>query len=155
MYFDQCATLAEMKRLYRELAQRNHPDHGGDNATMQAINAAYSEAVKHFSRYGSMPKNERRQAANRRRSTQAVEKAIAAIQNLPGIKVELVGLWVWVSGDTYPHREIFKANGYHWANKKRMWYFAGCPAQSHGVAMDSIREKYGSEIITGQLCLSA
>jgi hypothetical protein len=31
---------------YRELARQHHPDHGGDNATMARINAAYQEAVR-------------------------------------------------------------------------------------------------------------
>lgn len=158
MFFDHCATLAEIKALYRELAQKHHPDHGGDTATMQQVNAAYTEAVKHFSRYGSMPKTERKQAADRRRSTKEVERAIDAIKDLPGLTIELVGLWVWVSGNTYPHREILKANSYKWAPKKKMWYFAGIPICKFGhseMRIDDIRNKYGSETIASTLRLSA
>ena len=47
MYFSNCTTPEEIKTLYRELAFKHHPDHGGDTRTMQDINAAYHEALKH------------------------------------------------------------------------------------------------------------
>lgn len=155
MYFDSCTSLDDLKRTYRILAMTHHPDHGGQTETMQAINAAYTAAVKQFSRYGSMPKSERKAAADKRRSTAEVERAIEAIQNLPGLTVELVGLWVWVSGNTYPHRDPLKAAGYKWASKKRMWYYAGCPAAGRGIPMDTIKEKYGCETIKTAHLLTA
>lgn len=40
-YFVNCKTLDELKKVYKHLAQKHHPDVGGDTATMQAINAEY------------------------------------------------------------------------------------------------------------------
>lgn len=40
------ATLAELAAARRRLAQRLHPDHGGDAAGMQELNAAYEEAAR-------------------------------------------------------------------------------------------------------------
>lgn len=37
-YFNKVNTLEEAKKLYRELAMKNHPDRGGDIKVMQAIN---------------------------------------------------------------------------------------------------------------------
>ena len=37
-YFTNCSTLDELKKQYRRLCLINHPDHGGDTATMAAIN---------------------------------------------------------------------------------------------------------------------
>jgi hypothetical protein len=42
------ATLAELSAARRRLAQRVHPDHGGDAAAMTALNAAYDAAVRHL-----------------------------------------------------------------------------------------------------------
>jgi hypothetical protein len=152
MYFNDCKTLDELKRQYRDLARQHHPDHGGNTADMQAVNAAYSEAVKHFSRYGAMPKSERKAAADKRRATAEVERAIEAVQNLPGLTVELVGLWVWVSGNTAIHRAELKAAGYQWASKKRMWYYAGCPAADRGSRWTQLKKsmvarRYGNRPI--------
>jgi hypothetical protein len=43
------ATIAELAAARRRAAQLLHPDHGGDQAAMQAVNAAYAEAVRRAS----------------------------------------------------------------------------------------------------------
>lgn len=40
-YFASCRTLDELKKEYRRLAMLNHPDRGGDEETMKAINNEY------------------------------------------------------------------------------------------------------------------
>jgi len=40
-YFAEVHTLDELKKKFRRLAMLNHPDVGGDTATMQEINAEY------------------------------------------------------------------------------------------------------------------
>ena len=40
-YFVSCKTLDELKKEFRRLAMKHHPDVGGDTATMQAINAEF------------------------------------------------------------------------------------------------------------------
>lgn len=47
-YFTNCRTLDELKKEYRRLAMLNHPDHGGDTATMQAINSEYDAVFPAF-----------------------------------------------------------------------------------------------------------
>ena len=42
-YFHNPANLDELKKQYKNLAQKHHPDVGGDTAAMQAINAEYEE----------------------------------------------------------------------------------------------------------------
>ena len=37
------STKAEIKAAYRKLARENHPDRGGDEATMKRINVAYEK----------------------------------------------------------------------------------------------------------------
>ena len=40
-YFTNCTTLDELKKEFRRLCMKHHPDRGGDTATMAAINAEY------------------------------------------------------------------------------------------------------------------
>ena len=39
------------------------------------------------------------------------------------IKKELIGEWLWISGDTWKHKETLKKLGFRWASKKKMWYY--------------------------------
>jgi hypothetical protein len=43
------ATKAEIKKAYRNLAKKHHPDNGGSADKMQEINNAYTEWEKQFS----------------------------------------------------------------------------------------------------------
>lgn len=47
-YFTNCRTLDDLKKEYRRLAMKHHPDHGGDTATMQAINGEYDAVFPAF-----------------------------------------------------------------------------------------------------------
>ena len=40
-YFTNCSTLDELKKEFRRLCMKHHPDRGGDTAIMAAINAEY------------------------------------------------------------------------------------------------------------------
>lgn len=34
-------------------------------------------------------------------------------------------VWWWLSGETYPHRELLNRYGCHWAKRRRAWYYVG------------------------------
>jgi len=82
--FENCTSLDDLKRAYRILAMQNHPDHGGSTVIMQDINERYSQAVKHYSRYGNIPKADRRKAAYTR-ATNA--RLTMPYQSLPACQV--------------------------------------------------------------------
>lgn len=76
--------------------------------------------------------------------------AINAAMTMEGVVIEICGLWVWLSGDTRPHKEAIKQADYKWASKKKMWYFrpADYKSSSRGkFNMDEIREKHGSKVL--------
>ena len=146
-YFDHLHTLSEIKAEYKRLVKLNHPDIGGDTATMQEINAQYSAAVEHIAKYG--------EGRDQREAAQEVPAeymaAVAAAVNLAGAVVELVGSWIWVTGNTYAHKSALKAAGYMWASRKKAWYWhpieAAC-ISSGKKTLNQIRAKYGSERLT-------
>ena len=131
------ANEATVKAAYRKAAQKYHPDKGGSTEMMQTVNEAYAYMQLH---YGVLPSiNSDQGYADR------LNDAINSIITLTGISIEVCGLWVWVSGNTYPHKDVIKSAGYMWASKKRMWYFRPADqAGGRGVDMDTIRKTYGS-----------
>lgn len=145
-YFKNCASLSDVKAEYRRLVKLHHPDLGGDTATMQAINAEYAEAVKHIAEHGEGYDKE----AAAKEVPEEYTAAVAAAIHLPGVVLDLVGSWVWCTGNTRPHAEALKKAGYKWAPKKQAWYWrpfwAAC--KGSGKSLDQIKAKYGSERIT-------
>lgn len=145
-YFDDCKTLKEVKTRYHKLTKENHPDVGGDTATMQEINAQYKEAVKWIAEHGEG--HDRQDAA--REVPEEFVAAVAAVVNLEGIVLELVGAWIWASGNTRAHKDKLKAAGYRWASKKAAWYWRpewAAVGRASKMTLDEIKDKYGSERI--------
>lgn len=145
-WFAGVSTITELKLRYRELARQYHPDvtQADTNAEMAEINSEYEHLFQ------ILPKTESEQKANAS-AFDGYREAVNAIINLDDITIELVGTWIWVSGNTYKHKETLKDNGYKWAPKKKMWYWREEKNRkwypSKPMEMDSIREKYGSQII--------
>ena len=52
-----------------------------------------------------------------------VKQAIDAIINLDGLDIEIIGVWVWVSGDTKQHKDKLKEAGFVWNRVQCKWVF--------------------------------
>lgn len=149
-YFTTCHTLDELKKEYRRLTMIHHPDHGGDTATMAAINNEYAQ------RFEALKKAHNAQADEAHQTTEAPEEFIAIISELlkyPGLIVELCGSWLWISGDTRPVKEQLKSAGCRWSSNKKMWYWHHSEDGAHWSrgrkTMNQIRQKYGSQTYAG------
>ena len=146
-WFDDCRTLEEVKAKYKQLAKQYHPDLGGDTATMQQINRAYTEATARAAKGANLSEEE---TESEILSSEAYRQAIEQIIYLDGITIELVFKWIWVTGNTYPVRATLKTAGFLFASKKQAWYFRTAEYKvnkSSGKSLDEIRNKYGSEVL--------
>ena len=128
---------------YRRAAMKYHPDRGGSLQMMQAVNEALETLQAALDQGQTFEPNETQSDYG-----DELNAAIRAIIDLPGIVIEICGSWVWVSGDTRPHKDVIKAAGFKWAPKKAMWHFRPAEYKSHfsrgRMDMDDIRNKYGS-----------
>lgn len=153
-YFVNCKNLDELKKAYKAAAMKNHPDMGGDTATMQAINAEYEARFEVLKR----SQNEQAAADTTGRTHATTESAgdfiaiISALLKLDGITVELCGRWLWIGGETMKNKEALKAAGCRWSSTKKLWswHFAEDGSRWHKgtKTMSQIRSKYGSTTFT-------
>ena len=158
-YFETCNTLEEAKTLYKSLARANHPDTGGDLRTMQEINAQYAEFCASFAKADGYRRQQDAHAEDRKSAAdfhdleevaEVLRVKIEFALNLEGVEVELMGFWVWLTGNTKEHKEAIKANGgWKWAKNKEAWFFAGVPSfNRHEKTLDEIRSMHGSQRFT-------
>ena len=146
-WFNECLTLEEVKAAYKKLAKQYHPDLGGDTATMQEINKEYAFASAKAIKGANLSEEE---TEHEILSSEEYRKAIEKIIHLEAIVIELVGYWIWVTGNTYPVRATLREAGFFFASKKLAWYFRTAEfkvGQSSGKSLEEIRNKYGSEIL--------
>ena len=73
---------------------------------------------------------------------------INTLVSCEGLTIELVGRWVWLTGNTYLYKDIIKGLGFKWANKKKAWYWHTaedtCKSRKN-LSLDEIKNKYGCQ----------
>ena len=105
-YFKNVKDLQELKKEYYKLALKHHPDRGGDTATMQTINNEY-EKLSFQLINGNTDFSEGRKTYETKASSDLQEK-INLIINFENLIIEIIGSWLWVSGETYTLRNDLK-----------------------------------------------
>jgi hypothetical protein len=152
-HFINVTTIAELKNQYKKLAFKNHPDRGGDTETMQQINAEYDALLKSIiagsaaSDYSTEDKKTFWESKEEHSEVEKkVKEALDKIIHLEGLEIEIIGVWIWVSGDTKPHKETLKEAGFKWNKTMVKWVFIGKKSNGRGtMTLDEMREKHGSE----------
>jgi len=135
-FFQSAATVEEAKKLYKQLAKKHHPDRGGDLETMKEVNRQYEECMK---RLGQAEKMD-----------QAYRDLIDFLMQFEGVEAEIIGSWVWVTGDTYGIKDQLKEKGFKWGSKKRAWYWhEGEYMRAHRkeYSLDEIRDMHESKVV--------
>lgn len=152
-WFSDCKTGDEVKKLYRKLASKWHPDKaGGDLRKMQEINADYDKAMKAVANNET---NEFRASAERA-AAKPLREAIEFAVTLPDdVEVVIRGLWLWIQGNTFPIKDQLKAfrssdgNRFKFASKKKAWFFAAVPSANRRgeLSFDDIDRLHGRELV--------
>lgn len=156
-YFTNIFTLEELRKQYRDLLKKFHPDNpNGSTQATQEINAEYDrlfESLKNCHESATTGKT-----ADTKKSSfddlkydfesdQKMREVLQQIISFDGINIEIVGCWIWLSGNTYQYKTNLKDLGFKWANQKKMWYFhteAFRKRSKRKLSMDDIRSYYGS-----------
>ena len=155
-------TLEELKKQYRQLAKRWHPDMpNGDTKVMQEVNnefdKLYTELKKAESTKHSTGATHTSNTTHTGKATTASETAAAfraiidKLITLDDIVIEIIGSWLWLSGDTYKHKDTIKALGFKWAKSKRAWYYHSEPYRKVSrktFTMNELKDLYGSTTVT-------
>jgi len=146
-FFGNVKSLQELKKLYKELARKYHPDFGGNVETMQAINAEYDTMISWFAKHGNKTEKEKASAEVPER----FRKIIEALLKMPYIQVEIIGGWIWLSGNTGLYLRKLKAMGFTWSTKQKRYYLSdGVGGKASRYSMERIREIYGSTVLESE-----
>lgn len=133
--FSEVTGINEAKKVYKILAKKLHPDVGGSEEEFKLLNAIYNDFIENKIYF-----------SNDFKIDLDLEKIISQILHFENITIELVGSWIWLSGDTKEIKDKLKELGFKWASKKKMWYYGEMKGKSHGEkSLDEIKDKYGSK----------
>ena len=155
-YFKDVNTLEELRRQYRDLLKKYHPDNAnGSTEATQEINAEYDrlfKALKDRHESKSADNSNTKQSDYSQNmydweNDKALREVLEKIINFNGIDIEIAGQWIWISGNTYTYKKELKEFGFKWASQKKQWYWHSeiFHKKSHKtLSMEDIRNYYGS-----------
>ena len=131
-----------LKAAYRAACMKYHPDHNPDGLElMKLINLAMEFLTKNINKWNFDQSNDDTPL------TEQMQDLFDKIKHFVGIKSELCGTWLWLSGETWRYKKELKEYGFKWAGKKKQWYWSppGFRKRTKKVfTMNEIRSKYGS-----------
>lgn len=124
-FIKDVTTLEELKRVYKKLALKYHPDMGGTDKEMAQINNEY-EAL--FDKLKNTHKNKegeyyQKETTETPQEWQEIIHKLLTLK-MENVSIEVIGAFLWVSGNTKPYKEELKALNMKWSNNKKSWYLA-------------------------------
>jgi len=135
--------IDQLKKQYFKLAKKYHPDAGGTTIQFQMLQVEYNKLLNKLLS-GSNLNNE--QKANEIVIDEAIRSIIDQLINLENINIEVIGKWLWISGNTYPVKDVLKSAGLTFIKKAGVpyWVYKGVESTSRGqTSMEDIKNKYG------------
>ena len=159
-YFNNCQTVNDIKKTYRELCFQFHPDLHADewekyNELMKEVNAQYQAALNNSN--GETFFGDDNQEHTYYYNQDIEEEVAQKIQELIALRMEnvqiwLIGTWVWVEGNTYQYKNQIKQLGLRWHSKRKMWYFrkAQYKRSYSKKSFDELKDMYGAQKVKNQ-----
>ena len=162
-YFENLSSMEIVKKQYRKLAMKYHPDRNKDKEAeeiFKAINNEYEKAIniaKENELKKSKSKKEEDFIKNQYKNSSNFRNIIDKLIQLVNINIEICGTWIYINGNTYPIKDYLKEEfGAFWSKSKKCWIIS--PEGKNfrktkgykGKNMSSIRNVYGSEKIKSE-----
>lgn len=102
-YFQSVTTLEDLKKQYKKLAKKHHPDLGGKHEDFIELKNEYDKLFEKL---------------NTKTETSGAYQNIIDELIKYDLEIEIIGTWVWVTGNTYSLKKELKELGFKWASKK-------------------------------------
>ncbi len=141
-------TLEELKKQYRKLVFMHHPDKNGDAEKMKAVNNEYDKLFKILKDVHQTKDGETYTAKQTSKETaDQFKDLINELMKMDDIEIEIIGCFVWVTGNTRAYKDKLKELKFQWHSKKTAWFLKPenyrCKSRKN-YEFDEIREMYGT-----------
>ncbi|MBR2388184.1 MAG: molecular chaperone DnaJ [Clostridia bacterium] len=148
-WFNNPQTLEDLKKEYKKLVFKHHPDRGGRTEDMQEINAEYDRLFAKLKNVHKSASGETYTAKEDNTETpEQFREILEKLIHLDGIDIEICGSWVWVTGNTFVNRDTLKELHFKYSRNKNAWYYHQEGYVKHSrktFTLEQIRDLWGSE----------
>lgn len=146
IFFKNVTTMEELRRQYKALCMKYHPDKGGKTEDMQKINAEYEELRKTVGNRHESANGEEYERETDLHMDEKFREIINKIISFDCI-IEICGSWIWVR-NAFAYKDQLKELGFFWCSGKKSWAWTDNPVKNkHKLTMEEIRDLHGSDIV--------
>lgn len=148
VYFSHCTTIEEARAAFRDLCKQHHPDTGGSAEAFRAVVEEFQAFQKAAFDQGGRAKwgeSYEPKADSHDLPDDTMDK-LRAVLRFPDVSTEILGTWIWCTGETRQYREQFKALAFRWSHGKGAWFYHHGPYRrrgKRGYTLDNIRDLHG------------
>lgn len=157
-WFKDASTIEELKKAYRVLTKKYHPDLNKEKDTtkeMKEINNEYEYLfgiLKH-----ETPKEEGKEQNHNHNVNDGYRDMMDILVTFDeSITIEIVGSWVWAFGKgSYHVKDRLKELGFQWSSKHKKWYFTtqelkGKKGYTNKKSYEEIKNTFGWEKVNNK-----
>lgn len=148
-FFENVRTLDELRKEYRRLAMIYHPDKGGSTILMQELNDRYERLSKKL--INSNPEFSEAKKEWEQQVSEDIRDMLDHIIFLKGVDIEVIGSWIWITGNTFQVRVTLKNAGFNFSHQKCAWYWhKGEYRKKNGTlkSLEEVRQFWGSRKVS-------
>jgi hypothetical protein len=148
-YFEQCQSVEEAKKLYRQLLKKHHPDHAGEKgeAITKEIIAQFNAFLNGFMSHSFNSYYEDKEWKPGPDAVTPFQEVLQKIINLD-CSIEIIGYWIYCF-NSKEVREQLKELGFWFSGKHKAWVYSGRSKRGRAgkETLDEIRARKGSQKI--------
>jgi hypothetical protein len=115
---------------------------------MQEINNQYEKLSKKLINSNQFFTEERKEYEHQ--VSEELRQMIDKVILLPNIIIELIGSWLWITGNTFPVKDTLKSEGFKFSAYKAAWFWhSGEYIKRNGnlLSMEDLKDLWGYENI--------
>lgn len=153
-YFNNCKSIEDVKKIYKKLAIKLHPDCNKDRDTTKEFIEMSNEYEMMFDKLKNTFVNANGETYEKENSEAAAayKDIIDNILHFENVTIEIIGSWIWLTGNTYSYKKEIKELNFKWSKNKNAWYFHSEPYKKkskRALSFDELKALYEtSEIKT-------